>query len=183
VSLPRNGVGGASRSDLGPCIGMRRSRLGGRVSYGISQRRKRRYCRPHLQCRPSSGEGLTALAFLNAAIPQHRLRVADPPVDADWTSKGPGTIKLLSIECYCRGINQPRKWRKGRVVDKINARDYRYFLSARSLRDEPSLSHQSVAGAPPKLTVGASLIVALLLSLGLWGAIWLALSSLASAFS
>ena len=101
--------------------------------------------------------------------------------DADWTSKRPLTVKLLS-ECYCCGINQPRKGRKGRVVDKNNARYYHYFLSTRGLRDEPSRSHQSVAGAAPKLTVRASLIVALLLSLGLWGAIWLALSSLASAF-
>jgi hypothetical protein len=101
--------------------------------------------------------------------------------DADWTSKRPLTVKLLS-ECYCRGMNQPRKWRKGRVVNKNNARDYHYFLSTRSLRDEPSRSHHSVAGDGPKLTVRAGLIVALLLSVGLWGAIWLALSSLASAF-
>jgi hypothetical protein len=80
VSLPRHGVGGANRSDLGLCIGVRRSRLGSRVSYGIPQRRKRRYCRSHLQGRPSGGGGLTALPFINAAIPRHQPRLADPPV-------------------------------------------------------------------------------------------------------
>jgi hypothetical protein len=80
VPLPRHGVGGANRSDLGLCIGVRRSRLGSRVSYGIPQRRKRRYCRSHLQGRPSGGGGLTALPFINAGIPRHRPRLADPPV-------------------------------------------------------------------------------------------------------
>jgi hypothetical protein len=52
-------------------------------------------------------------------------------------------------------------------------------LDKRSIEDGPSLSTRLTWVASPPLTAGAALAVVVLLSLGLWAAIWLAVSSLA----
>jgi len=61
-------------------------------------------------------------------------------------------------------------------VNKNAAWSYAYTADARKLRDRSMRDGQSALAAAPSL----KLIVVLLLSFGLWGAIWLALSSLAS---
>jgi len=53
--------------------------------------------------------------------------------------------------------------------------------SLHNLNGSPRLGH-SAADTETKLAPGAGLVFALLLSLGLWGAIWLAAHSLAAAW-
>jgi hypothetical protein len=56
-----------------------------------------------------------------------------------------------------------------------------YPADVRSIRDEASPSDGSAGEVALQLTRRASLILVLLLSLGLWAAIWAAVASLASA--
>jgi hypothetical protein len=67
-------------------------------------------------------------------------------------------------------------------VTNYTAPKFQYFARTRSPHAGRSRSEAVAAGAIPKLTPGAGLIVSLLLSLGLWGAIWQAGSSLAGAW-
>jgi len=67
-------------------------------------------------------------------------------------------------------------------VDQNTVTDSHCTAGTASLRDWPSRSEPSTAQTVPALRPGAGLILALLLSLGLWDAIWLAASSLAQAF-
>lgn len=60
------------------------------------------------------------------------------------------------------------------------APDYPYFVHVSSLGGGSSRSDPSAGEAAPILPVGAALMVIFLLSLGLWGAIWVAVSSLTS---
>jgi hypothetical protein len=57
-----------------------------------------------------------------------------------------------------------------------------YLAGARNLDTGLSRSEPSASDAAPRLTPGAGLVVVLLLSLGLWAAIWLALSFLVAAW-
>ena len=56
-----------------------------------------------------------------------------------------------------------------------------YISNGRNLHDEAPRLDGSVGGSGMRLTRRASLILALLFSLGLWAAIWAAVTSLASA--
>jgi hypothetical protein len=60
------------------------------------------------------------------------------------------------------------------VVDSNTSPDYPYFVSISRFHGEPYRSELSSAQAAPNFVANAELIVALLLSLGLWGAIWVA---------
>jgi hypothetical protein len=57
-----------------------------------------------------------------------------------------------------------------------------HLASFRSLEAGRTRSEPAATGAPPRLTPGAGLLLSLLLSLGLWGTIWQAASSLAAAW-
>jgi hypothetical protein len=59
---------------------------------------------------------------------------------------------------------------------------FRYLARSPSLHAGQSPSAPGAADAAARLTPRAGLILALLLSLGLWGAIWQAVSSLATAW-
>jgi hypothetical protein len=65
-------------------------------------------------------------------------------------------------------------------VDSNSVPDYSYFSSYSRLHDVPFRSERSAAQAAPSLTARAALLVILLLSLGLWAAIWVAGCALAS---
>jgi hypothetical protein len=67
-------------------------------------------------------------------------------------------------------------------VDNNIGSEYASFTYDRTLRDQPSRSDRLTLEAAPSMPVGAALLVVLLLSLGLWAVIWLAVSSLASAW-
>jgi hypothetical protein len=87
----------------------------------------------------------------------------------------------------CRGLGR-RRSRNGThppsIDELVNGRGeepldrYSYFADQRSLRDRPSRSDRSAREAALPLTRGAALIVAFPLSLGLWWAIRLTVSSL-----
>jgi hypothetical protein len=51
-------------------------------------------------------------------------------------------------------------------------------VNTRSLNERPYRRDKWPVSADPKLTPGAALILILLFSVGLWGAIWLVASSL-----
>ena len=58
------------------------------------------------------------------------------------------------------------------------APDFPYFVHLSSLDAGSSRSDRATGEAAPILPVGAALMAMFLLSLGLWGAIWVAASSL-----
>ena len=58
------------------------------------------------------------------------------------------------------------------------APDFPYFVHLSSLDAGSSRSDRSTDEAAPILPVGAALMAIFLLSLGLWGAVWVAASSL-----
>jgi hypothetical protein len=64
------------------------------------------------------------------------------------------------------------------VTDYTAPRSHQF----RSLEAWRSRSEPAAAEAAPRLTPGAGLTFSLLLSLGLWGALWQAVSSLATAW-
>jgi hypothetical protein len=72
-------------------------------------------------------------------------------------------------------------------VDATNAREEAVRLTdiqldKQSIEDGPSASARLTWVASPPLTAGPALAVVMLLSLGLWAVIWLAVSSLALAW-
>ena len=67
-------------------------------------------------------------------------------------------------------------------MDTSAGPEHAYFpTEAGSFRNRLSCSERSAFEAAPSLTMRAALLVILLLSLGLWTAIWLLVSSLTSA--
>src|SRR3984893_12143805 len=99
--------------------------------------------------------------------------------DANWD--GALTNRKDWLTSLCRGLGR-RRSRNGThppsIDELINGRGeepldrYSYFPDQRSLRDRPSRSDRSAREAALPLTRAALLIV-VLLSLGLWAAIWL----------
>jgi hypothetical protein len=65
-------------------------------------------------------------------------------------------------------------------VNRHLAQDYLDFAGLPHMRSGSSQSNHSAAKAALMLPVGPALVVILLLSLGLWGVIWVATSSLFS---
>jgi hypothetical protein len=63
-------------------------------------------------------------------------------------------------------------------VNRNIAPDFPYFVHLSSLDAGSSRSERSTGEAAPVLPVGAALMAIFLLSLGLWGAIWVTASSL-----
>jgi len=63
-------------------------------------------------------------------------------------------------------------------VNRNIAPDFPYFVHLSSPDAGPSRSDQAIGEAAPILPVGAALMAMFLLSLGLWGTIWVAASSL-----
>lgn len=80
---------------------------------------------------------------------------------------------------YVSRVNGERE----KLVDRNTVLEYAYSADHRSLRDRSPRSDRLAPEAAAFLTVGEALIVVGLLSLGLWAAIWLAVSSLASALA
>jgi hypothetical protein len=68
-------------------------------------------------------------------------------------------------------------------VQRNTVLEHGYFANHRSVADSASRSDAGICGSTPPLPLGAALILIALSSLGLWWAIWLALSSLASAWA
>jgi len=66
-------------------------------------------------------------------------------------------------------------------VSNNRAPEFHYSAGSRSFCAGRSRSHRLAGNATARLTPGAGLVTALLLSLGLWGAIWAAASSVTSA--
>jgi hypothetical protein len=75
-----------------------------------------------------------------------------------------------------------RREPKGDVRDRLYSAEFRYPARSWSLHAGQSLSEPTAADATTKLAPGAGLIVALFLSVGLWGGIWQAVSSLTAWF-
>jgi hypothetical protein len=67
-------------------------------------------------------------------------------------------------------------------VSNNRAPEFHYSAGSRSFRARRSRFHRLAGNATARLAPGAGLIAALLLSLGLWGAIWAAASSVTSAW-
>jgi hypothetical protein len=67
-------------------------------------------------------------------------------------------------------------------VTNYTAPKVHYLAGARNLDTGLSRSEPSASDAAPRLSPAVGLVVLLLLSLGLWAAIWLALSFLAAAW-
>jgi hypothetical protein len=65
-------------------------------------------------------------------------------------------------------------------VNRHFAQDYPDLAGLPHVRSGSSQSNHSAAKAALMLPVGPALVVILLLSLGLWGAVWVAISSLFS---
>jgi hypothetical protein len=65
-------------------------------------------------------------------------------------------------------------------VTNYTPKNFHYLANGRSRDGGRSQSEPTAADAATKLAPGTGLIVALLLSLGLWSAIWQAVSSLAA---
>ena len=65
-------------------------------------------------------------------------------------------------------------------VNRHLAQDYADLAGLPYVRSGSSQSNHSAAKAALMLPVGPALVVILLLSLGLWGAVWVAISSLFS---
>jgi hypothetical protein len=65
-------------------------------------------------------------------------------------------------------------------VNRHLAQDYLDFAGLPHVHSRSSQSNHSAAKAALMLPVGPALVVILLLSLGLWGAVWVAISSLFS---
>jgi len=63
-------------------------------------------------------------------------------------------------------------------VANDTAPDYRHFALTAGLHDMSFRQGRWTAEAAPRLPVGAALLMIFLLSLGLWGTIWLATYSL-----
>jgi hypothetical protein len=63
-------------------------------------------------------------------------------------------------------------------VTSYPAPKFHHVAGSQSVYAGRSRSEPTAADASTKLTTGAGLIVALLVSLGLWAAIWLSVSSL-----
>jgi hypothetical protein len=66
-------------------------------------------------------------------------------------------------------------------VDRNTVSEYAYFADQRNIRNTRSQAAGLASEAPP-LASWQALIVVVMSSLGLWGAIWLAVSSLAAAW-
>jgi hypothetical protein len=84
--------------------------------------------------------------------------------------------RLTPRRAQCAPTN---RWEE--LMDADLASKSVYSTEARELPHRPLPSDESARAAALCLTRRASLIVRLLLSLGLWGAIWAAVASLASA--
>jgi hypothetical protein len=79
-----------------------------------------------------------------------------------------------------RSLSQFKREPTGDAVTNYTPQNFHYFANTRSHHAGRSRSEPAAADAATKLAPGAGLIVALLLSLGLWGTIWLTVSRLAS---
>jgi hypothetical protein len=79
-----------------------------------------------------------------------------------------------------RSLSQFKRKPTGDAVTNYTPQNFHYFANTRSHHAGRSRSEPTAADAATKLAPGAGLIVALLLSLGLWGPIWLTVSRLAS---
>jgi hypothetical protein len=78
-----------------------------------------------------------------------------------------------------RSLSQFKREPTGDAVTNYTPQNFHYFANTEAITPgdrDPSPRRQMAT----KLAPGAGLIVALLLSLGLWGAIWLTVSRLAS---
>ena len=81
-----------------------------------------------------------------------------------------------------RSLSQFKREPTRDAVTNYTPQNFYYFANTRSHHAGRSRSEPTAADAATKLAPGAGLIVALLLSLGLWAAIWQAVSSLIAAW-
>jgi hypothetical protein len=96
-----------------------------------------------------------------------------------YPPEDPALPSLRSSAIRPRSSSQFKREPTGDAVTNYTPQRFHYLANTRSHLAGRSQSEPTAADAATKLAPGAGLIVALLLSLGLWAAIWLTVSRLA----